>query len=215
MPRTSGKAAGTPRTRSRSPVGGPGPLHPISKLPPARPPLPRSSMSSASQPSRPETSSGSIFPGPPKHPPVAPQRLTNPKQPITPPEPPPLRLQTCQDVFGIWSHGEELEHLHGPLDAEEAFQVSALWTIAVRKAHDHVRRVARAVAGNRVPVVETASMVAAPTGAGPRGHVRQLLETGFPGRPPMLLAAVASRPAKQGRGQAGHQDPGPLRHPPA
>ena len=77
-------------------------------------------------------------------------------------------VQTCQDVFGIWSHGDalvdELAHLHGPLDAEEAFQVSALWTIAAPKAHDHVRRVARAVAA------------------------------GFPGRPPVLLAAVASDP---------------------
>ena len=69
-------------------------------------------------------------------------------------------VQTCQDVFGIWSHGDELvaelERLQGPLDdAEEAFQVSALWTLAARRAHDHIRRVARAVAGNRLPVVET------------------------------------------------------------
>ena len=107
-------------------------------------------------------------------------------------------VQTCQDVVGIWSHGgelvAELEHLQGPLDAEEAFQVSALWTLAARRAHDHHRRVARAVTGNRLSVVETTSMVVAPKGAGPRGHVRQLLETGFPGRPPMLLAAVASDP---------------------
>ena len=84
-------------------------------------------------------------------------------------------VQTCQDVFGIWSHGDELvaelERLQGPLDdAEEAFQVSALWTLAARRAHDHIRRVARAVAGNRLPVVETTSMVVAPTGAGPPGN---------------------------------------------
>ena len=107
-------------------------------------------------------------------------------------------VQTCQDVVGIWSHGgelvTELEHIQGPLDAEEAFQVSALWTLAARRAQDHHRRVARAVIGNRVSVVETTSMVVAPQGTGPKKHVRQLLETGFPGRPPMLLAAVAADP---------------------
>ena len=40
-----------------------------------------------------------------------------------------LGVQTCQDVVGIWSHGgelvTELERIQGPLDAEEAFQVSA------------------------------------------------------------------------------------------
>ena len=107
-------------------------------------------------------------------------------------------VQTCQDVVGIWSHGgelvTELERIQGPLDAEEAFQVSALWTLAARRAHDHHRRVARAVIGNRVSVVETTSMVVAPQGTGPKGHVRQLLETGFPGRPPMLMAAATADP---------------------
>ena len=107
-------------------------------------------------------------------------------------------VQTCQDVVGIWGHGgalvEELETRQGALGSEEAFQVSALWTLAHRRANDHHRRVLQAVVGNRRSVVETHSVVAPPSEEGPKGRVRQLLATGIPGRPPMLHSAAASDP---------------------